>query len=214
MTYSIDGVTYTNTSGVFNLVYPGTYSVTASSAAGCVSTATSVTIAAQPSAPAAPTASVTVQPTCDVPIGTIGITAPLGDFEYGLDGAAFQAATTFTLVAPGNHNVTVRSITDITCVSPATALTVNAVPIPAWAITKTASETDYDAVGDVITYNITLANTGNASISTVIMTDPGADAVPGIFRGTDQTGDNDNILETGEIWIYTAQHTITQSQSQ
>ena len=70
-------------------------------------------------APAAPTASVTVQPTCAVPTGTIVITAPLGAFEYSLDGGAFGAAATFTGVAPGAHNVTVRSTTDITCVSAA-----------------------------------------------------------------------------------------------
>ena len=56
------------------------------------------------------------------------ITAPLGAFEYSLDGGAFQAAATFTGVAPGAHNVTVRSTTDITCVSAPTPLTVNAVP--------------------------------------------------------------------------------------
>ena len=60
-----------------------------------------------PAAPAAPTASVTVQPTCAIPTGTIVITAPLGAFEYSLDGGAFGAATTFTGVAPGAHNVTV-----------------------------------------------------------------------------------------------------------
>ena len=94
----------------------------------CVSAATPLTVNAVPAAPAAPTASVTVQPTCAVPTGTIVITAPLGAFEYSLDGGAFQAAATFTGVAPGAHNVTVSSTTDITCVSAPTPLTVNAVP--------------------------------------------------------------------------------------
>uniref|UniRef100_UPI00054D721F beta strand repeat-containing protein n=1 Tax=Flavobacterium succinicans TaxID=29536 RepID=UPI00054D721F len=39
MTYSIDGSTYTNTTGVFNLLAAGTYSVTAKSSEGCVSLA-------------------------------------------------------------------------------------------------------------------------------------------------------------------------------
>ena len=94
----------------------------------CVSAATPLTVNAVPATPAAPTASVTVQPTCATPTGTIVITAPLGAFEYSLDGGAYGAATTFTGVAPGAHNVTARSTTDITCVSAATPLTVNAVP--------------------------------------------------------------------------------------
>jgi hypothetical protein len=44
ITYSINGLTYTNTSGIFNTVAPGTYSVTAKNSSGCVSNVTSVTI--------------------------------------------------------------------------------------------------------------------------------------------------------------------------
>lgn len=45
MTYSIDGTTYTNTNGVFSNSALGTYSVTAKNSSGCISTASSVTIA-------------------------------------------------------------------------------------------------------------------------------------------------------------------------
>ena len=48
MTYSLDGSDYTNTSGVFALLNPGTYTVTAKSADGCFSPGTSVTINPQP----------------------------------------------------------------------------------------------------------------------------------------------------------------------
>lgn len=44
MTYSIDGSTYTNTTGVFSGTALGTYSVTAKNASGCVSPIKSVTI--------------------------------------------------------------------------------------------------------------------------------------------------------------------------
>lgn len=43
--YSIDGLTYTNTSGVFTSLVPGTYSVTAKNSSGCISPSVSVTIA-------------------------------------------------------------------------------------------------------------------------------------------------------------------------
>ena len=80
-----------------------------------------------------------------------------------------------------------------------------------FAITKTATEANYSTVGDVIHYTMVLTNTGNVSISSVNVSDPGADATPGVVRGADQSGNNDNILDVGEIWTYTAQHTIIQS---
>jgi hypothetical protein len=51
ITYSTDGITYTNTTGVFNSMSPGTYSLTAKNSSGCVSSITSVTVNAQPTAP-------------------------------------------------------------------------------------------------------------------------------------------------------------------
>ena len=48
MTYSINGLTYTNTTGVFASVAIGTYSVTAKNSSGCISPAVSVTINSQP----------------------------------------------------------------------------------------------------------------------------------------------------------------------
>ena len=40
MTYSINGSTYTNTSGIFTAVAAGTYNVTAKNASGCTSSGT------------------------------------------------------------------------------------------------------------------------------------------------------------------------------
>ncbi len=124
--YSIDGSTY-QASQTFNLVAPGTYDVTVRNAAGCVSAATSLTVNGAPTAPAAPTASVTVQPTCAVPTGTIVVTAPTGaGLQYSIDGTTYQASQTFNLVAPGTYDVTVRNAAG--CVSAATSLTVNGAP--------------------------------------------------------------------------------------
>jgi hypothetical protein len=44
MKYSINGLTYTNTTGIFNSVALGAYSITAKNSSGCISPATSVTI--------------------------------------------------------------------------------------------------------------------------------------------------------------------------
>lgn len=43
-TYSINGTTYTNTTGLFTLLSPGTYSVTAKLASGCITPALQVTL--------------------------------------------------------------------------------------------------------------------------------------------------------------------------
>ena len=75
ITYSIDGISYTNTTGIFTGLAPNTYSVTVKNASGCVSAATSYTINTTPLTPAAPTATLT-QPTCTTPTGTISITSP------------------------------------------------------------------------------------------------------------------------------------------
>ncbi|MDN3205969.1 DUF7507 domain-containing protein, partial [Algoriphagus sediminis] len=87
--------------------------------------------------------------------------------------------------------------------------TVNAVQNPSWTITKssTTSPNEYDAVGDVLTYEIALTNTGNVSISGVTVTDPNA------IVGSNFTGDtgSDNIMTPGEVWTYTASHTVTQA---
>src|SRR5258705_6220824 len=105
----------------------------------CISAPTPLTVNPVPAVPVAPTASVTIQPTCALPTGTIVITAPLGAFEYSLDGGAFQAGATFTLVAPGPHNVTARSTNDNTWVFGRTPLPVN--PVPAVPVAPTASVT-------------------------------------------------------------------------
>ncbi|MCG2612163.1 PKD domain-containing protein, partial [Flavobacterium sp. SM15] len=136
--YSINGATY-QASTTFAGLAPGTYNVTVrNTATGCASLATPVVINPAAGAPAAPTASVTVQPTCTTPTGTIVVTAPTGaTLEYSINGVTFQAGTTFSSVAPGIYNVTVRD-TGTGC-SAASSVTVN--PIPANPAAPTASVT-------------------------------------------------------------------------
>ena len=125
--YSIDGGTTWSASATFAGLNSGNYNIIVKeTATGCISAATTLTVNTAPLAPAAPTASVTVQPTCAVGTGTIVVTAPLGaDLEYSIDGTVFQSGTTFAGLAPKTYTVTVRSTTDPTCVSATTSLTVN-----------------------------------------------------------------------------------------
>ena len=128
MTYSINGSTYTNTSGIFTAVAVGTYSVTAKNASGCTSPVTSVTLNANP-APAAPTVILT-QPTCGSTTGTITVTAPTGTgMTYSINGSTYtNISGIFTAVAVGTYNVTAKNASG--CTSPVTSVTLNANPAP------------------------------------------------------------------------------------
>jgi uncharacterized repeat protein (TIGR01451 family) len=72
-----------------------------------------------------------------------------------------------------------------------------------------------DKAGDVINYHITVANTGNITLSNIVVSDLAADAnsivrvLPNVPSALD---DGDDLLEVGEIWNYTAQHTVTQDE--
>ncbi|ESU24605.1 hypothetical protein FEDK69T_05260 [Flavobacterium enshiense DK69] len=137
--YSIDGTTFQSGVTFLNLL-PGSYNVVVRDVtSGCVSTVTPVTVNPAPGAPAAPTASVTVQPSCVTTTGTIVVTAPTGaTLEYSLDGTTYQSATTFAGLTPGNYNVSVRD-TASGCISSAISLVVN--PIPASPAVPTATAT-------------------------------------------------------------------------
>src|SRR5207344_1797104 len=128
LSYSIDGVDYTNTTGAFTGVTPGTYNVTVQNAAGCISAATPVTIAGAPTAPPAPTVNHTDPASCANPTGTITVTAPLGaGLSYSIDGIDYTNTTgAFTGVTPGTYNVTVQNAAG--CISTATVATINGAP--------------------------------------------------------------------------------------
>ena len=136
-----------NTTGIFTGLAPGDYDVEVeNTVTGCISPALSLTVNAIPSAPATATASVTVQPDCTTPTGTITATLPVlaANEQYVLTGTAPVVASVnnttgiFTGLAPGDYDVEVEN-TVTGCISPALSLTVNA--IPSAPATATASVT-------------------------------------------------------------------------
>ena len=87
---------------------------------------------------ATPTATATVQPTCNTPTGVIVVTAPAGiNIEYS-NGGAYQASGTFSGLAAGPYNITARNKIS-GCISAIKVVTVNA--LPAGPVVPTASVT-------------------------------------------------------------------------
>lgn len=130
MTYSINGSTYTNSIGVFT-VAAGTYNVTAKSAPGCISTATSVTINSQPPTPVKPTLGSLVQPTCSAVTGTFTISNYNAAYTYAVSPTSGVSISGATITAPsGTYTVTA---TLGTCTSVASSsVTLNAQPANTW----------------------------------------------------------------------------------
>ena len=125
LSYSLDGVTY-QSGTTFTGLATGSYTVYVNNG-NCVTTsANPVVVNAQPVTPAAPVASVSLQPSCSVATGTIVVSTPSG-FSYSLDGTTYQSGTTFTAVAPGTYTLYARNGS---CVSAGSSpVTVNAQPV-------------------------------------------------------------------------------------
>ncbi|WP_158270364.1 hypothetical protein [Limnohabitans sp. 2KL-17] len=65
-----------------------------------------------------------------------------------------------------------------------------------------------DAAGDVISYNISVQNTGNQTLTGVTVIDPFISNL--VLTPSAATADNE--LDVGETWFYTASHTVTQAE--
>jgi hypothetical protein len=187
ITYSIGGA-YQSTA-TFNAVTPGTYTVTAQNSSGCISpTTTSVTVNAQPSTPVAPTASVTVQPTCGTGTGTIVISGPTGaGITYSI-GGAYQSSATFNAVTPGTYTVTAQNSSG--CISPTTtSVTVNAQPSTPAAPTA----------------SVTVQPTCSVATGTIVITAPTGAGITYSIGGAYQPSATFNLVSPGTYTI-TAQN--------
>ena len=150
LAFSIDGVNYANANGIFTNLVPGTYNLTARNASGCTSTATSLTVNAQPATPTAPVASVSAQPSCTLATATITISSSTAGLTFSIDGTNYtNSSATISGVSPGTYNLTARNASG--CTSTATSLTVNAQPAtPATPVaTVTAQPTCTVATGTI-----------------------------------------------------------------
>jgi gliding motility-associated-like protein len=119
VTYQIVGTNpvvsaQTNSTGIFSDLAPGEYEVTVT-VDGCSSSATPLTVNGSPTTPEAPLASVTAQPNCTTPTGTITVSSPANGagVTYQIVGtnpvvsAQTNSTGIFSDLAPGEYEVTV-----------------------------------------------------------------------------------------------------------
>jgi large repetitive protein len=128
-TYSINGTDFQD-SPVFSGLTPGSYNITVQNGGGCTSvTPTETVINAAPAAPAV-AAFEPLQPTCNLPAGTLTVTAPIGTaYSYSINGGTtWQESPVFAGLEPGTYTITTQN--EAGCTSVTAAITINTVPAP------------------------------------------------------------------------------------
>ena len=113
---------------------PNTYTITYfSPLVGCrLSNSSSTTFIVRPLV-STPIASVTFQPTCNTPTGTINITSPIApNFQYSIDsGVTYQNSPGFVGLAPGSTNyIIVKDVNAGGCISDTISLIIDSITPP------------------------------------------------------------------------------------
>ncbi|HLF45877.1 MAG TPA: T9SS type B sorting domain-containing protein, partial [Chitinophagaceae bacterium] len=121
-TFSLDGLTFTNTTGVFTGLVSGIYTVSAKSSDGCISNDRLVVINPEPATVTAPVVSTSSTP-CVTNSGVITVNSPVGTgITYSIDGSDYSNTSgVFSGLGAGVYNVTAKSIDN--CISPVTVTT-------------------------------------------------------------------------------------------
>lgn len=109
-TYSINGGAF-QTSGTFNNLAAGTYTVAAKSSTGCLGTSAVTVGTNNPCLGVTVTITTTmVQPGVNLSNGSITATATGGSgFTYSINGGTFQTSGTFNNLAAGNYTITAKN---------------------------------------------------------------------------------------------------------
>ncbi|MCF1753369.1 beta strand repeat-containing protein, partial [Mariniradius sediminis] len=121
---------------------------------------------------------IVVTNTGNVTLSNVVVVDPLTGLNQTIASLAATASqsfnTSYTIVQSDLDNGSVGNTASATSgsVSVSDQVTVNAVQSPALSIQKTVAEGSFDAVGDVLNYTIVVTNTGNTTLSNVVVIDP------------------------------------------
>lgn len=126
--FSINGSSYQSLTS-FSNVNAGTYNITAKdTSTQCVSSQAIAIVNPVPAPPNTPTLTDVTQPTCKLATGSASVNTPTGsNFEYRIDGGAFDPSSILKNLQQGTHQIVVRDV-NTKCVSLATTLIINPPP--------------------------------------------------------------------------------------
>ena len=99
----------------------------------------------------------------------------------------------------------IASANDGTTTSPTDDATVTGTQTPELTVEKEAQEADFNAVGDILTYEYTVTNTGNVGISNIAVTD---DRISNVSCSVASIGNGDVVLDPTEVVVCTASYTV------
>jgi uncharacterized repeat protein (TIGR01451 family) len=133
------------------------------------------------------------QPATLAPLATLTCTGSHTVTQADLDAGAFANTATANGTGPADQSVSATA-----------SASVPASQTPSLALTKSASPTSYNAVGQVIAYTLVATNNGNVTLSTVSINDPTVGALT-------CTPAQPATLTPNATLTCTASHTITQA---
>lgn len=92
LSFGLDGTTFGNTTGIFEGLPEGNYTIYAKNSKGCISVAARANINSNPQTPLIPVLNI-IQPTCGSAMGSINVTSSVADLSFGLDRTTFGNTT-------------------------------------------------------------------------------------------------------------------------
>ncbi len=125
--------------------------------------------------------------------------------------ATLTCTATYTVVQAdldAGEVTNVASSTDGTTTSPTDDATVSGTQSPAMTIVKTAQDADFTTVGDILTYEYVVTNTGNVLIADLDVTD---DKIAAVSCSVAAIGNGDANLDPSESVTCTGEYTVTQA---
>lgn len=196
MMFSVNGGAYAAhpTNGWTGLK-PGTYTVMARSASGCLSAATTIMLHEQPAMPEPPRL-VAVQPNCLLSSGAITIISPVADMMFSVNGGAYEAypAKGWYGLASGTYTITARN--EAGCVSDASTVVINSERSAATACHWVAFDYDWYNTGMISEIN---TPSGTVSVMGKKRNQDGTFASgnhAALFDTQDPTGDDTDLYTT------------------